>query len=120
VRAKTILPGLCLAGPGILALLLQAPLAAAPSEAVKQVCGAQIRSLCLRPWRFTPDAIASCVAQNRMQLSLECQGFWETAHMCQLEMAQVCGGLNPLTIKGCLANSRQAFSPVCQETLGLD
>lgn len=119
MSAKTSLLGRCLIGPVIVVVLLQAALAAAPSDAVKQVCGAEIRSLCLRPWSFTPDAIASCVEENRAQLSLECQGFWETAHMCQLEMAQVCGGLNPLTIKGCLANSKQEFSPTCQETLDL-
>lgn len=93
---------------------------AAPlSAAVKQQCGAEIRSRCLRPWRLTPDAITACVEKNKTTLSPTCKAFWITAHMCQLEMKRICNGLNPLTIKSCLRGSRQAFSPVCQETLDL-
>jgi hypothetical protein len=49
--------------------------AATPSPAVKEQCGAKTRSLCLRPWRLTPDSIAACVAENRTDLSPVCQGF---------------------------------------------
>ncbi|BCH62356.1 hypothetical protein RvVAR0630_pl04980 (plasmid) [Agrobacterium vitis] len=95
----------------------QTILAAPLSPAVKEQCGAEIRSKCLRPWRLTPDAISTCVEENKASLSPTCQAFWVTAHMCQVEMKQVCNGLNPLTIKGCLRNSRQKFSLTCQETL---
>jgi hypothetical protein len=94
---------------------------AAPlSPAVKDQCGAEIRSKCLRPWRLTPDAITMCVEKNKTTLSPTCQAFWVTAHMCQLEMKTVCNGLNPLTIKSCLRNLRQQFSPLCQETLDIE
>lgn len=89
------------------------------SPAVKEQCGAEIRSKCLRPWRLTPDAIATCVDGNKSTLSPTCQAFWVTAHMCQLEMKQVCDGLNPLTIKSCFRDSGQKFSPTCRETLGI-
>lgn len=92
---------------------------AAPSPAAKDSCGKEIRSICLRPWRLTPDAISECVEENRSRLSPACQDFWTVAHMCQLEMKQVCGGLNPLTIKSCLRNSRDKFSPTCRETLDI-
>jgi hypothetical protein len=93
--------------------------AAALSPAVKQACGAELRSLCLRPWRLTPDAISQCVEDNRLKLSPVCQGFWETARLCQLEMKNVCGGLSPLTIKRCLAQSGAEFSATCRETMNL-
>lgn len=97
----------------------RAILAAAPSPAVKEACGAEIRSLCLRPWRLTPDAISRCIEENRSKLSPACQAFWETARICQLEMRNVCGGLNPFTIKSCLKNSGHKFSQTCQETLNI-
>ncbi|HEY8336203.1 MAG TPA: hypothetical protein VIQ05_20625 [Tardiphaga sp.] len=93
--------------------------AAPSSPAVKQACGAELRSLCLRPWRLTPDAISQCVEDNRAKLSPVCQAFWETARLCQLEMKNVCGGLFPLTIKRCLAESGAEFSATCRETLNL-
>ena len=99
---------------------LQAAMAAAPSAAVKETCGAEIRSVCLRPWRLTPDAISACVEENSSKLSPVCQAFWVTASMCQSEMRDVCGGLNPFTIKSCLKNRKQAFSQVCQETLSAE
>lgn len=92
---------------------------AAPSPAVKKKCGAEIRSLCLRPWRLTPNSIANCVAENRSDLSPACQSFWDTAHSCQIEMKTICGGLFPLTIRSCLTNSRTQFSELCQEVLDL-
>jgi hypothetical protein len=97
----------------------QVAIAAAPSPAVKEACGAEIRSFCLRPWRLTVDSISRCVEENRSKLSPACQAFWETAHKCQLEMKDVCGGLFPLTIKRCLANSGDKFSRTCRETLGI-
>jgi hypothetical protein len=97
----------------------QAAIAAAPSPAVKEACGAEIRSFCLRPWRLTSDSISRCVEENRSKLSPKCQAFWKTAHMCQLEMKNVCGGLFPLTIKHCLANSGDKFSETCRETLAI-
>ncbi|WP_162901518.1 hypothetical protein [Breoghania sp. L-A4] len=96
---------------------LQAAIAAAPSAAVKEACGAEIRSVCLRPWRLTPDAISACVEENASKLSPVCQAFWVTARMCQSEMREVCGGLNPFTIKSCLKNKKHEFSQVCQDTL---
>ncbi|SDB69675.1 hypothetical protein SAMN03159422_03550 [Agrobacterium fabrum] len=39
--------------------------------------------------------------------------------MCQAEMKNICGGLNPLTIKSCLRDSIQEFSKTCQDTLDL-
>jgi hypothetical protein len=89
------------------------------SPAVKEQCGAEIRSKCLRPWRLTPDAISACVEENKSTLSPTCQAFWVTAHMCQVEMKQVCNGLNPLTIKSCYRNFGQRFSSTCRETLGI-
>ncbi len=94
--------------------------AAVPSPEVKKTCGAEIRAMCLRPWRLTPDAISACVEENHSKLSPTCQAFWQTAHMCQLEMKNVCGGLNPFTIKSCLKNSRSQFSQTCQRTLDTD
>lgn len=91
----------------------------APSAAVKEQCGAEIRSLCLRPWRLTPSSIASCVAEHRENLSPACQSFWDTAHACQLEMQTICGGLFPLTIKRCLSTSQAQFSQLCQQVLDL-
>lgn len=99
---------------------LQAAIAAAPSAAVKETCGAEIRSICLRPWRLTPDAISACVEENAPKLSPVCQAFWVTASMCQSEMREVCGGLNPFTIKSCLKNQRHEFSQLCQDTLNTD
>lgn len=93
--------------------------AASLSPTVKEACGAELRSLCLRPWRLTPDAISQCVEDNRSKLSPACQAFWKTAHMCQLEMKNVCGGLFPLTIKRCLAESGAKFSETCRETLNV-
>jgi hypothetical protein len=97
----------------------QGAIAAPPSPAIKEACGAEIRSFCLRPWRLTPDSISRCVEENRSKLSPACQAFWETARMCQLEMKNVCGGLLPLTIKSCLANSGDKFSKTCRETLNV-
>ena len=97
----------------------QVAFAAAPSPAIKEQCGAEIRSFCLRPWRLTPDSISNCVEDKRSKLSPVCQAFWETARLCQLEMRNVCGGLFPLTIKRCLANSRDQFSETCRETLDI-
>ncbi len=99
---------------------LQAAMAAAPSAAVKETCGAEIRSICLRPWRLTPDAISACVEENAPKLSPVCQAFWVTASMCQSEMREVCGGLNPFTIKSCLKNQRHEFSQLCQDTLNIE
>lgn len=95
----------------------QNTMAAAPSPTVKEACGAEIRSLCLRPWRITPDAISSCVEDNRLKLSSTCQVFWATTHMCLLEMKELCGELNPLTIRRCLRNSTSLLSQTCQEML---
>ncbi|MGK6316732.1 hypothetical protein [Neorhizobium sp. DT-125] len=105
---------------GILLMSSQSVVAAPPSPQVKEICGAKMRSLCLRPWRLTPDAISNCMEENKSKLSPECQAFWVTAHICQQEMKQICGGLNPLTIKSCLKNSRDKFSQMCQETLKVD
>ncbi|HXH47163.1 MAG TPA: hypothetical protein VNK51_25400 [Bradyrhizobium sp.] len=95
----------------------QAASAGAPVPEIKEQCAAEIRSFCLRPWRLTPDAIMECAQENRAKLSPACIGFLETAQMCQLEMKNVCGGLFPLTIKRCLANSADKFSERCRETL---
>jgi hypothetical protein len=97
----------------------QIAIASAPSPAVKEACGAEIRSVCLRPWRLTPDAISQCVEENRSKLSPGCQAFWDTAQICQLEIKKICGGLFPLTIKRCLADSRDRFSGTCRETLNI-
>jgi hypothetical protein len=86
-----------------------------PSPAVKKACGAELRAMCLRPWRLTPESIASCAEENRAQLSPACQAFWDTTRTCQLEIKTVCGGLFPLTIKRCLADSRDRFSQTCRE-----
>jgi hypothetical protein len=102
-----------------LTVVFETTLAAPLSPAVKEQCGAEIRSKCLRPWRLTPDAISTCVEENKSSLSPVCQAFWVTAHMCQVEMRQVCNGLNPLTIKSCFRNSAQEFSSTCRETLGI-
>ena len=127
-RGRKVAPVLG-AGPGCLAGVLVSLMiggvvcqaaSAAPSPAVKEQCGAEIRSLCLRPWRITPGSIADCVAENRSDLTPVCQTFWDDAHRCQLEMQSVCGGLFPLTIKSCLSNSRAQFSPFCQDVLDLD
>jgi hypothetical protein len=87
------------------------------SQAVKEQCGAEIRSLCIRPWRLLPDAINACMETHRAELSPICQDFWSVALMCQAEMRRVCGGLNPLTIKSCVRESRDQFSQTCQETM---
>jgi hypothetical protein len=115
--------------PGVtrLALLVLASLevstafavAAPPSPELKEKCGAEMRTLCLRPWRMTPDSISDCVSEDRSQLSPICQGFWTFAYACQLEMKSVCGGLSPFTIKQCLANSGDQFSAKCREFLDL-
>lgn len=104
---------------GFVGMCSQAVMANSPSPAVKEACGAEIRSLCVRPWRLSPDGISQCARQNREKLSPACQIFWDTAQMCQAEMKKICGGLNPLTIKGCLRDSVQKFSKTCQETLDL-
>ncbi len=39
--------------------------------------------------------------------------------MCQAEMKNICGGLNPFTIKSCLRESVRKFSKTCQDTLDL-
>ena len=110
-RSLLIAAIICVSGP--------IAVAAAPSPAVKKACGAEMRSLCLRPWRFTPDAISICVEENRSKLSFACQEFWDAARKCQVEMKNVCGGLNPFTIKSCLANSADKFSESCRQTLGI-
>jgi hypothetical protein len=121
--ARTLVPGKRLLQSTMLILGLtvasQTSSAAPLSPAVKEQCGAEIRSKCLRPWRLTPDAISACVEENKSTLSPTCQAFWITAHMCQVEMKQVCNGLNPLTIKSCFRNFGQRFSLTCQETLGI-
>jgi hypothetical protein len=118
LSGKPYLPRLTLLMIGILALS-QVAIAAPLSPAVKEACGAELRSLCLRPWRLTPDSISSCVEENRSKLSPACQAFWETARLCQLEMKTICGGLFPLTIKRCLAHSGDKFSKACRETLNI-
>lgn len=122
-RATTIAASRRLAYPilALAALLADAVASelAVPPPAVKAQCGAEIRSLCLRPWRLTPDSIADCVAENRSDLSPVCQSFWDTAHACQLEMKAICGGLFPLTIRSCLSDSRAQFSALCQDVLDL-
>lgn len=106
---------------GVAALVLTSPQQAVgnplTSQAVKNQCGAEIRSLCIRPWRVLPDAINACMEKRQAELSPICQNFWSVALMCQAEMRRVCGGLNPLTIKGCVRVSRDQFSQVCQETM---
>lgn len=104
---------------GLVGMCSQVALANSPSPAVKEACGAEIRSLCVRPWRLSPDSINQCARQNREKLSPACQIFWDTAQMCQAEMKNICGGLNPLTIKSCLRDSIQEFSKTCQDTLDL-
>jgi hypothetical protein len=93
--------------------------AAPPSPDMKEKCSAEMRALCLRPWRMTPDSISACVSEHRSQLSPVCQGFWTFAYACQLEMKSVCGGLSPFTIKQCLANSGNQFSATCRGFLDL-
>ena len=115
--ARVLLPRsacmlICLA-----AVSSQHTVAADPSPALREACGAEIRSLCLRPWRITPDAISNCVEDNRLELSSTCQVFWATTRLCLLEMKEVCGGLNPLTIRRCLRNSASQLSHACQEML---
>lgn len=92
-------------------------MAAAPPLDVGEACRAEIRSLCLRPWRLTPDAISRCVEDNRLELSSTCRVFWDATHMCLLELEEVCGGLNPLMIGRCLRNSTGKISQACQEML---
>lgn len=111
LQSMSVILGLTVASQSIMA----SPL----SPAVKEQCGVEIRLKCLRPWRLTPDAISTCVEENKSTLSPTCQSFWVIAHMCQVEMKQVCNGLNPLTIKSCFRNSGLKFSPTCRETLGI-
>ena len=94
-------------------------IAATPSPEIKDKCGSEMRSLCLRPWRLTPDSITACISENQSRLSPVCQGFWRSASACQLEMRQVCGGLSPLTIKQCLTGSGDKFSESCRQFLDL-
>jgi len=93
-------------------MLSQAAIAQSTAATAGQACGQEIRSLC--PWRFTPDAISSCVEENRADLSVACQAFWDTANQCQAEMRVVCGGLNPFTIRACIAERRNQFSQSCR------
>lgn len=102
---------------GVVGMCSQVAMANSPSPAVKEACGAEIRSLCVRPWRLSPDSISQCARQNREKLSPVCQIFWDTAQMCQAEMKNICGGLNPLTIKICLREFVHKFSKTCQDTL---
>lgn len=104
---------------GLVGMGSQVAVANSPSPAVKEACGAEIRSLCVRPWRLSPDSISQCARQNREKLSPACQIFWDTAQICQAEMKNICGGLNPLTIKSCLRESVHNFSKTCQDTLDL-
>lgn len=97
-------------------LWLQPSLADEP-RTVKDVCGAEIRAVCA--WRFTPDAILSCVKEKRAEISPVCQGFWETARGCQAEIESICGGLNPFTIKGCIAREQHRFSDACRDSFDL-
>lgn len=119
--ASTVLPRrfVTLILASFVAISSQAAMADAPSPAVKKACGAEIRSLCVRPWRLSPDGISQCARRNRDKLTPECQIFWDTAQMCQSEMKTICGGINPLTIKSCLGKSVQRFSTTCQKTLDL-
>jgi hypothetical protein len=96
----------------------QAATAEAPSAAVKDKCGPEIRSVC--SWHFTPDSITRCVEENRAKLSPECQGFWEIASKCQTEMKAVCGWLFPFGIKYCFSNYADQFSKTCRETLEIN
>lgn len=100
-------------------ILWQVAVAAPPSPEVKEKCSEEIRSICLRPWRLTPDAISECVEDNRAKLSPDCQGFWEVASVCQKEMREICGWKFPLLIRSCFAESREKFSNTCQATLGI-
>lgn len=93
-------------------MLSRAAIAQSPAATTGQACGQEIRSLC--PWRFTPDTISSCVEENRADLSVTCQAFWDTANQCQAEMRVVCGGLNPFTIRACIAGRRNQFSQSCR------
>jgi hypothetical protein len=95
----------------------QAAIAQSDAHAVGQDCGRQIRSVC--PWRFTPDAISSCVDENRASLSTTCQGFWDTANQCRAEMHMLCGDLNPFTIRNCIAEHRHRFSETCRAMFDL-
>jgi hypothetical protein len=88
------------------------------SSEIKKMCRSEMRSRCLRPWRFTPAGIMKCGDDNREKFSPACQGFLKTAKTCQAEMKAVCGGLNPFKIKSCLANSGAKFSDLCRQTLG--
>lgn len=100
-------------------ILWQVAIAAPPSPEIKQKCGEEIRSFCLRPWQLTPDAIFKCVEENRAKLSPDCQGFWEVASICQKEMREICGWKFPLFIRSCFAEAQAKFSTTCQETLGI-
>src|SRR5688572_3507961 len=93
--------------------------AQAPSPAVKEKCGAEIRSFCLRPWRLTPGAITECVEENSSKFSPECSAFWKVASGCQQEMKRICGLKFPLLINNCFKSSGKEFSSLCQETLGI-
>ncbi|SCB39800.1 hypothetical protein GA0061103_5573 [Rhizobium multihospitium] len=95
----------------------QPALAAVLEPSVKKACEAEILSICVRPWRLTPDAISICVEENRLKLSSMCRVLWATLRKCQLEVKEVCGGLNPLTINHCLKNSIGKFTSTCRETL---
>jgi hypothetical protein len=101
----------------LIAAFPQPVLAGAPESSVKKTCEAEILSICVRPWRLTPDAISSCVEENRLKLSSTCRVLWATLRECQLEVKEVCGGLNPLTINHCLKNSIGKFTPTCRKTL---
>jgi hypothetical protein len=95
----------------------QSAMAAAHESSVKKACEAEILSICVRPWRLTPDTISSCVEENRLKLSSTCQAVWATTYLCMQKVKEVCGGLNPLTINGCLKNSVHEFSSTCQRLL---
>lgn len=118
-RKRTLLRSRCLLvllAPTI--LMSQVAAAQVPTPETKKMCSSEMRSRCLRPWRFTPAGIMKCVDSNRQNFSPACQGFLDTAKTCQAEMKVVCGGLNPFKIKSCLANSGPKFSDLCRQTLG--
>lgn len=98
----------------------QLVLAITRAPEVKDMCKEEIRSICLRPWRRTPRALAACVEHNRSSLSLRCQEFWLTVHMCQEEVKELCGGLDTSTVQKCLSESGSELSGTCQKTLGID
>jgi hypothetical protein len=90
-----------------------------PSPAVKEKCGAEIRSFCLRPWNLTPSAISECVEERRAELTPECQEFWKVASGCQKEMKSICGWKFPLMVHSCFEDSGKEFSNICRETLDI-